>query len=376
MGGTGVFGSLATAILAADALVEEVVVACRNVDRAHALRDRMGSKVVPRQMDLTSEGDVRAAARDCDVVMNAVGPAYMYGRFALGAAIDAGKPYVDLCDDAKAAEELLGFGPQAKRTGTTAVVGLGCSPGVTNLIAKSAERELGQIERITVLHGGTAEASLGGVANLMHMFDLIDGDVPVVRDGKVTTLAGFSELEPHDFGPPLGTIDCGVIAHPEPIMFVRSFPHLQESTVKLGLVPATANHLLSASAAFGLTREEPTYVDDVGINPREFLAVHLHNWQNQNLDEDKLADVLFSVHIIVQGRNGGKERTKVFQAFGDVGRLIAAAVALGALWLGTGRIEGAGVYSAEQCVDAVSFLNGLEALGCTIPVASERATDD
>jgi saccharopine dehydrogenase-like NADP-dependent oxidoreductase len=368
LGGTGAFGSQAVRALAADDRVERISIACRDVSRGEVLRRSVGGKCDVLRVDLEDGAGLREAAAGCDVVLNAAGPAYEHAERAVAAAIDAGRPYVDLCDDAAAAEQVFRLDQRAAQAGVTVVLGLGCSPGVTNLVASSGRARLDEVEGIHVVHGGTTESSLGGVANIMHMLDLIDGEIPVVRNGKLTLVPGFSELEPYDFGPPLGVLRTGLIAHPEPVMFHRSFPSLRSATVRLGLAPEIANDLLAAATAFGLTSERPIRFGEEDVVRREFLARHLHEYlEARAAASGAPATVPFAVQVVVEGVREGNPERLVYRTFEDVAPLIGTALALGAIWLGTGRLQSPGVRTPEQCVDADAFLTELSSRGIRAP---------
>lgn len=368
LGGTGTFGSQAVRSLAADERVEHVSIACRDLGRGEALRSLLGSKCDVVAFELEDEPALQRELARCDVVLNAAGPAYRYAKRVASAAIEGRRPYVDLCDDAAAAEAIFGLDDRAAAAGVTVLLGLGCSPGVTNLVAGSARQQLDEVEAIHVVHGGTTENSLGGVANIMHMLDLIDGEVPVVRNGELTAVRGFSELEPYDFGSPLGVLRTGLISHPEPVMFHRSFPGLQSSTVRLGLAPEVANDLLASSAAFGLTSERPIRFGSVDVPRREFLARHLHEYLEARAAASSAPKAIpFAVQVVVEGHRRNKRERLVYRTFEDVAPLIGTALALGAVWLGAGRTAGAGVRTPDQCIDASAFLAELSARGIRGP---------
>jgi saccharopine dehydrogenase-like NADP-dependent oxidoreductase len=336
--------------------------------RAEELKRSAGPKCEIVRLDIEDDSKLRGAMADSDVVMNAAGPAYEYAERTASAAIDTGTPYVDLCDDAKAAEAVFRLEDRAVATRTTVVLGLGCSPGVTNLIASKGRRQLDTVEGIHVIHGGTTEGSLGGVANIMHMLDLIDGEITIVRDGALTLVPGFSELDPYDFGPPLGVLRAGLIAHPEPVMFHRSFPGLQSATVRLGLAPETANDLLAACSVFGLTSDRRIRVGGVEVVRREFLARHLHEYlETKASASDAPTAIPFAVQVVVEGLHDGQPARLVYRTFEDVAPLISGALALGAVWLGTGRLRAPGVQTPDQCIDADAFLAELCARGIRGP---------
>ena len=58
-----------------------------------------------------------------------------------GAAIEAGAHYLDICDDWEPTLDMLELGERARARGVTAVIGMGASPGLTNLLAMKAGKD-------------------------------------------------------------------------------------------------------------------------------------------------------------------------------------------------------------------------------------------
>jgi hypothetical protein len=63
------------------------------------------------------------AMSEVDVVMNCSGPYHLLGVKVLKAAIEAGKHFVDYCDDVAPTLEMLALSDQAKAKGITAIIG-------------------------------------------------------------------------------------------------------------------------------------------------------------------------------------------------------------------------------------------------------------
>ena len=76
--------------------------------------------------------------KESDVVLNAVGPFYRFGPKVLRTAIDAGIDYVDVCDDYDATIEMLNLTEDAVKNKVRALIGMGSSPGLSNVIARFA----------------------------------------------------------------------------------------------------------------------------------------------------------------------------------------------------------------------------------------------
>ncbi|MGP3963095.1 saccharopine dehydrogenase NADP-binding domain-containing protein [Nonomuraea sp. 3N208] len=84
--------------------------------------------------EVTDEAAVRQTLEDSDLVVHAVGPYYRYGD-RVAAALAAGVPYLDVCDDADVTEAILALHDAARDAGTPVVTGAGFSPGIVNAVA-------------------------------------------------------------------------------------------------------------------------------------------------------------------------------------------------------------------------------------------------
>lgn len=162
MGGAGEMGAVAARVLAGDPSVTGLVVADLDERRATAGAAALGSAVSGHRVDVTDRAGLVAAMRDCDLVVNTVGPFFRFRVAILAAAIDAGRDYVDICDDPQPTLQMLAMGDRARAAGVTALIGMGASPGIANLLAVRAGRQLDTVE--TVLTGWNIGAAQPGSA--------------------------------------------------------------------------------------------------------------------------------------------------------------------------------------------------------------------
>ncbi|HEC81860.1 MAG TPA: NAD-dependent epimerase/dehydratase family protein, partial [Thermoplasmatales archaeon] len=140
LGGAGVEGSYAAKCLAEGSVFSEVCVA--DIDRKRGKElSKTSEKMVYKYVDVTDKKSLSNVIRDADVVVNCVGPFYKYASSIMETTIAKCLNYVDICDDYDATQLLLEkFYKEAEKAGVTCVVGLGASPGLTNiLVAHSAE---------------------------------------------------------------------------------------------------------------------------------------------------------------------------------------------------------------------------------------------
>src|SRR5918998_4906105 len=143
LGGAGAMGIAAVRKAVQIGGIDEIVIADRD-DTAATLAaelDTTGVAVRARRVDVTDAAAMRAVLDDADVVMNTVGPYYRFGLGVLRAAIDTGTHYIDICDDWEPTLDMLELDVDARSAGVTAIIGMGASPGVSNLLAARAAAE-------------------------------------------------------------------------------------------------------------------------------------------------------------------------------------------------------------------------------------------
>ncbi|MFN3007655.1 saccharopine dehydrogenase family protein [Mycolicibacterium wolinskyi] len=233
LGGAGEMGTAAVRVLADDPRVSRLVVADRDEQRASAVAMALGGKASARKVDVTDRATLFDAMRDCDLVVNTVGPFYRFGAPVLAAAIEAGRDYVDICDDPQPTLDMLAMDGRARAAGVTALLGIGASPGIANLLAVVAGRELDCVDSLlTGWNIGEAQPDptthAEASAALLHGIRQITGTIPLTRDGA---LAYEPALQRVRFTyPGIGPGEGRSFGHPEAVTLPRAFPELRDST--------------------------------------------------------------------------------------------------------------------------------------------------
>ncbi|MBI4941768.1 MAG: saccharopine dehydrogenase NADP-binding domain-containing protein [Actinobacteria bacterium] len=187
---------------------------------AAAALDALG---MPRQtLDLFEEPDRLASIlADARVVANLAGPYYRTGSAVLTAAIAAGTDYLDICDDADAVLGLLGYDEQARNAGITALVGMGSSPGTTNVLIRAAVDYLGQADSVDIYWTvDIGDMTPAAVRHFWHCFNLVDAD------GTSHPVPSWDDLDRVviDFPGSVGPREVVRLAHPEPLTVPRFLP--------------------------------------------------------------------------------------------------------------------------------------------------------
>jgi len=243
LGGSGDMGRMAVAILLESPHVTTITVADKNYKRAKIFVDLIESdKLKAVEIDVTQKTKLIELISSHDLVMNTVGPYYKFAIMILEAVIEAKKPYIDICDDWKPTLDLLEMDSKAKKAGITAIIGIGASPGITNLMAVLACSKLDKVDKLITAWGyGTGEgvgskpkyfirprkfykkfedAPLIANAATMHLFYETIENIPTFRDGKIIDIKPLTDAEPLQFPGFKDTYVCH-IGHPEPVTLPR-----------------------------------------------------------------------------------------------------------------------------------------------------------
>ncbi|MEV4892171.1 saccharopine dehydrogenase NADP-binding domain-containing protein [Nonomuraea sp. NPDC055795] len=255
LGGPGSMGRVAVRVAAGLAGVREIVVADRDLDAAHRLVKELGglpARLSARQVDVTDADGLAAALEGADVVLNTVGPYYRFGPAVLRAAILARTHYLDICDDWEPTLEMLEFDGQARAAGVRAVIGMGASPGISNLLAARAVAELDTVTDlytawpVDVPGSGAERTELNGpdgrpIAAAVHWMQQISGTVAVVSGGQVVQRPPMRPVTLDLPGGRKGT--AYTVGHPEPVTLARSYTLTGESASLMVVTPGTAAYL-------------------------------------------------------------------------------------------------------------------------------------
>jgi len=364
LGAGGAVGRVTARTLAAHDAFERVTAADLKPLDIDALGIATGrERVMAAQVDVSDGAALAAAVAAADVVVNCTGPFYRFGVPVLQAAIDAGVPYVDVCDDVDATLAQLALDGAARARGVRAVIGMGNSPGVTNLLARfAADQLLDAVEAVDIYHahGGEAFEGAGVVAHRLHGMLM---DIPVYLDGALKTVRffepdGVALREDVDFHLLGGGIRVYPYPHPEQLTLPRHL-RLQRVTNRGTVLPAEYFERTTEVARLGLADTRPLDVNGTTLAPRDFAIAWLLRERDRLLAETSFGPQRGCAKVVVRGVRRGAPRTYVFslasqdQALGE-GTGIPAA--MGAILMAQGKVKGPGVLPPEAAIEPLEFL--------------------
>lgn len=206
------------------------------------------------------------------IVVNFAGPFYR-GSDALGkAALAAGCPYIDICDDVEGAYAILDLDESAKRAGVPLITGAGNSPGISNVIGRELLERYPHADGIRVVWV-VKDSDPGGVAPLRHMLHMAVEPCPIWDDGKMIDTPGYvpETALTHRF-PVLGEVEAFDTAHPEPVTMSRAIPELRHVSVQGAMLPRWANAAFSTLGRIGFGYHDLTVeLNGAEVRPDEVL---------------------------------------------------------------------------------------------------------
>jgi len=379
----------------------EVVVADRDPSAARHL----GVETV--SVDVTDPRSLQRALRGAYATIASL--PYRFNLHAMRGALEAGAHYVDLGGLFHETRKQLALGPEFRRRGRTAILGMGSAPGILNVLAVLAARDLDAVREVHCLVGACDRTAfreappLGFGYSVDTLLDEFAMPSAVFRDG---TFAMVPALSPSErirvrFPDPVGAIDVDTTLHSEvatlPLHFAargvrevtfrqgfdREFMEKLAFLVKLGLADTRR---LEESASLNGTRKaaRPSRsrsggADGTGMSPRQVLLALLDRF-GPAVPRGKPAryEVL---RTVVHGRRGRQAVTVTADCHAgpragwgigpdiDTGAPPSIAVQL----MLSGEIPARpGVWAPEQIVPVEPFVRELERRGMRVTRRSAR----
>ncbi|HYD48834.1 MAG TPA: saccharopine dehydrogenase NADP-binding domain-containing protein [Terriglobales bacterium] len=363
LGGCGVVGSVAVKTLVWHSPGTEVRIADQNAARAAELIEELGAERVSFvAVDAGSDSSVRQAIEGSEVVLNCVGPFYRTVRTVLAAVLESRIPYVDVCDDVDVTLDILAMDHAAKRAGITALIGMGASPGVTNLFAKLiATSHMDVTESIDIFHCHGGEPSEGpGVIG--HRFHCMSIDIPMFLDGELRYVDYFGEdgialRQTFDF-PILGRTPLYPYPHPEQVTLPR-YLDVRQVTNKGSVLPIEYYQLTAELCRLGLASREPVLVHGEKVTPYDFAVAFLIRERERLLRQTNFGRQRGCMSVVVKGvkNDAAREvRVHLFSGESGLGEGTGMPAAIGVMLMQQGKINTHGVLPPEGCIDPDEFL--------------------
>lgn len=374
LGGCGDMGRMAVAILLESPKVTSITVADLNLERANTFVEMVKSeKLSAVQIDVTENKKLIDLISNHDLVVNTVGPFYKFGNMILKVCIELKKPYVDICDDWKPTLDMLELNDKAVNAQITALIGMGASPGITNLMTILACYEFDEVDEV-ITAWGMGQSKMGEkpkyfikekefhkkfknlprIANaaIMHfLYETIE-TIPTYKNGKIIYIKSLTESTPIRFPRFKEAYACH-IGHPEPITLPR--------VIKANSI---SNVMFVGKKSTELVKELRQSIQNNEITIEEaaiYLAREIKKLRRNPLVIKEFINYPPETCVIVTGlKNNVRKKVAIgclHNPYGEMAGDTGVPLAIGALMLINDKITRKGVLTPEEVIDPEEFFD-------------------
>ncbi len=367
-GGAGAMGRVTVRALSEYDDIDMVTVADFNEARAQeVVASLRSSKMQVRQVDVTDEEQLRHLIRGADAVLSAVD--YRFNLSILRACIAEKVHYADLGGLFHMTRSLMSLHAEAEAAGITAIMGMGGTPGITNVLARAAADKLDRVESMRVELGCSdvtpSTAPLIAPYSIRTILDEFTKEAQVFKDGIWHPQQPLSGQEEMIFPLPVGRATAIYSLHSECATFPISFQDKGIGYVSFKIAfPNDFMTKLKLLVDLGFGSDEPISVRGVKVSPRETLAKLLEMAPVEDV-EPQDCDVL---RVVTSGKAGGQQveitnqvvvlpyrRWNISAGALDTGVPLAIAGRM----LANGEITQRGTLGPELCVPVEPFFREL-----------------
>ncbi len=196
---------------------------------------KLGSRATFQKLDVMDFEKLVEVLKNYKLVVNNIGPYYMFGDWIPRATIQAGINYVDICDDHDATRTFIKMNKLVERENLTFLINSGASAGLTNIMAKMGANQLDKVDSIRVLWFEDTGETIG-FGQLAHWAHIAMGKVPQFINGEWVNIKALTDREVVEFPAPLGCAPLYFVGHPEPVT-LPLYIETDEAICKGGVLP-------------------------------------------------------------------------------------------------------------------------------------------
>ncbi|UCE92177.1 MAG: saccharopine dehydrogenase NADP-binding domain-containing protein [Methanobacteriota archaeon] len=328
------------------------------------------NRVTPIDLDARDAKAMAKALKGVDVVMNSAW--YELNMDIMNAAIKAGVHYTDLGGFYDGTLRQLKLTKKAKDAGVTCVLGIGSTPGITNVCGAAGADRLDSVKDILIYctWGTKAESTQAGMPaySIRTVLDEMTQEPGIVENGrkkKVPILSGETSVVMPE---PSGEVVAHYIKHSEPATMAdfigKGTKHV---SFRIGF-PDTDFATFKTLAELGFASEKPL---DIGggckCSPKDYITAMYTDAVANARKSTEAVDEYDYLRVDVTGR---KDRlparcTYLVRTWNDRKTGLSSArdtsvpPSITANWLATGKIKERGVLPPEACIDPKPFFREL-----------------
>lgn len=274
LGASGTVGRAIVTDLIGGPEVTRVTVSGRNETKGNELCASLNSKKLSFQaVDLASPEQLSPLLADADVVINAT--SHLYNIVVMEAALATGTHYLDLGGMFHITRQQLELNGRFAAAHLTAVLCMGCCPGLSNVLSAMMAKQLERTDEIHIRVGSRRGPDfIGFNLSPKTQLDEFTRRPLIYKDGRHRELEPLAGRETYRFAEPIGQAEGFFAIHSEVLTLPANIPGVRNVTYWVAFPPETWRRM-EALLEWGLDSREPVEVKGCSISPREFMDAFL-----------------------------------------------------------------------------------------------------
>jgi len=298
-------GKATTRALIEMPIFDEIIIGDLNLAAAQDWTQKLGDKRVRAdRIDVTDAASLNAATKDVAIVANLT--LYEFNVPIMQACLENRCHYLDLGGLYHVTKKQLALHEKFKAINRLALLGMGASPGMTNVAAAMGAK---QLDHVTDIHirTGTKGGGKGFGYSAKTVLDECTMNAFVFENGVMQELPPLSGRERYVLPEPVGEVEGFYSIHSELATLPYQYPSIQNVSFRVAFSPRLVN-MVETLIDLKLTSLVKFSYKNIDINPREFLDTHLMRLPKpEELSEFK------AFRVEVAGIKDEKHKTLVYE---------------------------------------------------------------
>jgi len=285
IGGCGAMGKATTRALIEMPVFDEIVIGDIDLQAAQSFAEKLSSpKIRTRQVDVTDASSLAKAVEGMNIVANLT--LYEFNLPIMRACLQGRSHYLDLGGLYHVTNQQLKLHRDFFSINRLALLGMGASPGMTNIAAAIGARQLDEVREIHI-RTGTTGGGRGFGYSAKTVLDECTMNAMLFTEGEMQEVPPLSGREKYTLPLPIGEVEGFYSIHSELATLPYQYPGIQEVSFRVAFSPKLVE-MIDALLALRLTSNEKFSFRGMEISPREFLDSHLMRLpKSEELTEQK-----------------------------------------------------------------------------------------
>lgn len=359
--------------------ISRVVIADKSYEKIKNIAERLqNAKLEAVFIDIAEYAKLVELMKGFDVVIDETTGAGPIPMNIIKAALEAGAHVINLSLGEKEDKQAAAMNDEFEKAGLSCIVGLGSSPGITNVMARDLVDRLDSVETVEMsfAYESLGTSTLPIKEPFAFAFEEFIESPLIFRDGKLERVPPQSGIQYIEFPAPIGMRAAFCIPHPEVWTIAETFKEkgIKNVSVRAGFAPDFVQKV-SFLIDCGLMSHDVLEVDGAGVIP---IAVLFKSLAQLPPEGGEVVDYGCS-RVIARGMKGrGRVEyealmlNRPYKGLTNAQHRTGHSPSIGARMLYKGEIKKRGVFPPEQGVEPKLFFKELAKRQLEIRVISRE----